>query len=227
MSAGVRPHDPHPALHALPVLTPSLILRQFSVEDASAVLALNAEPSTKRWLPSHAYGNFAEAREAMEFLVSCYTEPGHPRRGPYVLAVAHKESAALLGHVGFSPLDEEVEVSYAIAESQRGQGLGAEALDHACTWVALHFKLQHVIAVTSVENAASRRLLEKAKFRFQIGESMRFQGAEQRVVRYTRELVPHSVAQPRSTGPATAGAVNPAWGRPQLFRSPMAASKAL
>jgi len=106
---------PTPAVRALPVLTPSLILRQFSVEDASAILALNAEPSTKRWLPSHAYGDLAEAREAMEYLVSCYSVPGHPQRGPYVLAVAHRQSAALLGHVGFSPLDDEVEVSYAIA----------------------------------------------------------------------------------------------------------------
>ena len=157
-------------------------------------MALNAEPSTKRWLPSHVYGNLAEAREAMEYLVSCYTAPGNPQFGPYVLAVAHRQSAALLGHVGFSPLDEEVEVSYAIAESERGQGLGAEALDHACAWVGVNFKLQHVIAVTSVENAASRRLLERAKFRFQSSESMRFQGTEQQVVRYARELVPRSVA---------------------------------
>jgi [ribosomal protein S5]-alanine N-acetyltransferase len=181
-------------VHALPVLTPSLILRQFSVEDASTILTLNAEPSTRRWLPSHVYANLADAREAMEFLVSCYTEPGHPQRGPYVLAVAHRRSAALLGHVGFSPLDEEAEISYAIAESERGHGLGVEAVDHACTWVQRNFKLQRVIAVTSVENAASRRLLAKAKFRFQRGESMRFQGTEQQVARYIREMVPSSLA---------------------------------
>lgn len=188
------PHDDTSAVHALPLLTPSLILRQFSVEDASAILELNAEPSTQRWLPSHVYGNLAEAREAMAYLVSCYTAPGHPQLGPYVLAVASRRSSVLLGHVGFSPLDEDVEVSYAIAESERGQGLGAEALDHACTWVGANFRLQHVIAVTSVENVASRRLLEKARFRFQSGESMRFQGTEQQVVRYARELVPHRVA---------------------------------
>jgi RimJ/RimL family protein N-acetyltransferase len=126
----------------------------------------------------------------MEFLVSCYNEPGHPRRGPYVLAVEHRESATLLGHVGFSPLDDEVEVSYAVAESARGRGLGAEALDHACAWVWVTYRLPHVIAITAELNAASRRVLEKAQFLFQRGESMRFQGTAQQVVRYCRQLAP-------------------------------------
>ena len=93
-------------MHALPLLTPSLLLRQFRLEDASEIWALNTEASTARWLPSHAYANVGEALEAMQFLTSCYAEPGHPQRGPYVLAVEHRGSGKLLGHVGFSPLDD-------------------------------------------------------------------------------------------------------------------------
>ena len=157
-------------------------------------MALNAELSTALWLPSHIYADLAEAQETMDFLISCYNEPGHPSRGPYVLAVEARDSGELLGHVGFSPLDDEVEVSYAIAECARGRGLGSEALDHACCWVGLAFQLPHVIAITSDQNAASRRLLEKARFHFERSEPMRFQGTEQQVVRYTRSLSLQSVA---------------------------------
>ena len=157
-------------------------------------MALNAEPSTAHWLPSHVYEDLTTAQGAVGYLIRCYGEPGHPRLGPYVLAVEARASSVLLGHVGFSPLGDEVEVSYAIAESARGCSLGAEALDHACAWAALNFKLSRVIAVTSAENVASQRLLEKCRFVLQRTESMRFQGKEQEVRRYAAQLAAHGVA---------------------------------
>ena len=120
----------------------------------------------------------------MEFLISCYSTPGHPQRGPYVLAVEHKDGANLLGHVGFSPFDDDVEVSYAIAESSRGHGYGTEALVHACNWLAEAFALSKVLAITESENVSSRRLLDRASF-FKVHEAfMLFQGSEQLVSRY-------------------------------------------
>jgi RimJ/RimL family protein N-acetyltransferase len=181
---------------ALPLQTPSLLLRRFEPGDASAIMALNGEPSTAHSLPSHVYEDLAIAQSAVAYLMRCYVEPGHPRLGPYVLAVEARASSVLLGHVGFSPLGDEVEVSYAIAESARGRGrgLGAEALAHACAWGELNFQLSRVIAVTSAENLASQRLLGKTKFVLQRTESMRFQGKEQEVRRYAAQLAAHGVA---------------------------------
>ena len=103
----------------LPIRTGSLVLRKFVLEDAEAIRQLNAEPSTRLWLPSHVYTSSAEARAALEFLISAYSTPGNPQRAPYVLAVERTDDGQLLGHVGFSPIDAEVEVSYSIAESAR------------------------------------------------------------------------------------------------------------
>ena len=120
----------------------------------------------------------------MEFLISCYSAPGHPQRGPYVLAVEHQHGAKLLGHVGFSPFDDEVEVSYAIAESSRGRGYGTEALVHACKWIADAFSVSRVLAITESANVGSRRLLDRASF-VRVHEGvMMFQGHEQLVSRY-------------------------------------------
>lgn len=169
----------------LPIRTPRLRLRHFSLEDAAAILQLNAEPSTRRWLPSHVYADAAEAREALALLISSYSEPGNPRRGPYVLAVELAGTRKVLGHVGFSPLDGEVEVSYAIAEDERGHGYGAEALANACEQVGQAFGLSGLVAATATENMASRRLLDQAGFFHVRDEIMRFQGTEQAVSRYT------------------------------------------
>lgn len=172
----------------LPITTGSLVLRRFVLEDAEAILQLNAEPSTRLWLPSHVYSSSAEAQAALEFLISAYSSPGDPQRGPYVLAVECAGDRQLLGHVGFSPIDGEVEVSYSIAESARGRGLGAQAVAGACAWVNDAFGVRTVIALTATENIPSRRTLERAGFVHAWDEGIEFQGVHQTVSRYSCTL---------------------------------------
>lgn len=168
----------------LPINTPSLRLRHIVVEKAVRMMELNGEPSTRRWLPSHVYADAQEATERMRYLISCYTTPGDPSLGPYVLAVEHLVSGVLVGHVGFSPFDSDVEVSYAIAEGYRNRGYGAEALLYACKWAASSFGLPRLLAITEAENAPSRRTLERAGFVHCEDSVMRFQGTEQSVSHY-------------------------------------------
>ena len=54
----------------LPLATPSLRLRRFVLADAPGILALNAEPSTRRWLASHVYADRAAADAALRYLVA-------------------------------------------------------------------------------------------------------------------------------------------------------------
>jgi len=148
------------------------------------MMELNGEPSTRRWLPSHVYADMSEATSRMRYLISCYSSPGDPRLGPYVLGVEHLANGALLGHVGFSPFDSDVEVSYAIAEGSRGRGYGSEALLNACQWAAEDFNLPSLLAITEAENAPSRRTLERAEFVHAEDTLMQFQGNQQTVSRY-------------------------------------------
>lgn len=171
-------------MHTLPITTSSLRLRHFAPEDAAMIMQLNGEPSTSRWLPSHVYASMDEAASALSILTSCYRAPGDPRLGPYVLAIEHASTRALLGHVGFSPLERDVEVSFAIAEASRGHGYGAESLVHACRWAAAAFRLDRVVAVTAAANAASRRTLERAHFTHEQDAVMRFQGSQASVSHY-------------------------------------------
>ena len=169
---------------SLPILTPSLRIRHIVVGEAARMMELNGEPTTRRWLPSHVYPDLETAVERMRYLVSCYASPGDPRVGPYVLAVDHLASGKLLGHVGFSDFDDDVEVSYAIAEDSRGFGYGAESLLHACRWAAARFGLQSFIAITESANAPSLRTLEGAGFVHEEDKVMTFQGTPQAVSQY-------------------------------------------
>jgi RimJ/RimL family protein N-acetyltransferase len=167
-----------------PLRTPSLVLRHFVPEDAPLLLSLNGEESTRRSLPSHVYSDLSQAVAALGYLIKCYSVPGDAKLGPYVLGVEHRKTAQLLGHVGFSPLAGEVEISYAIAEQARGRGYATEALVQACIWAAGAFALRRLIAVTATANLPSRRTLDRAGFVHSGDEIMRFQGSEQGVSRY-------------------------------------------
>ena len=171
-------------MHSLPIETPSLRLRHIGVEEATRMIELNGEPSTRRWLPSHVYADLSEATSRMQYLIACYASPGDPRLGPYVLAVEHLASGVLLGHVGFGPLDSAVEISYAIAEQARGRGYGSEAVLYACQWAAASFDLPSILAITESENNPSRRTLERAAFVHESDIVMKFQGKEKAVSRY-------------------------------------------
>jgi RimJ/RimL family protein N-acetyltransferase len=171
-------------VNSLPINTPSLRIRHIVVEEAARMMELNGEPSTRRWLPSHVYENVDVAASRMRYLISCYSSPGDPRLGPFVLAVEHMASGTLLGHVGFSPFKDAVEVSYAIAEASRGCGYGSEALLYSCRWAAEKFNLSNILAFTESENTPSRRTLERAAFAHVEDTLMRFQGNQQLVSHY-------------------------------------------
>lgn len=172
------------ALNQLPIETRSLLLRQFVPGDAPTVLILSNEETARTWLPSQVYRDHAHALSVLEFLRSQYSTPGNPRHGSYVLAIEHSASSSLIGHVGFSPLNDEVEIGFSIAQSYQRQGFASEAIFAASCWAFQAFALNRILGITSVSNIASRRTLVRAGFGYEGNKTMRFQGAEQEVSVY-------------------------------------------
>jgi len=120
----------------------------------------------------------------LAFLIAQCVIPGNPRQGPYVLAIEHRIDGALIGHVGFSPLDDEVEIGFSIGRNYQRQGLATEAILAASRWALQAFELDRIIAVASAMNIASKRTLERAGFAYKGDEVRNFQGTEQDVSVY-------------------------------------------
>lgn len=168
----------------LPIHTHSLLLRRLRPEDAAAVLALALEAASRTWLPSQVPRDRAHADSIVASLIAAYASPGDPRLGPYVLAVEHRADRALIGHVGFSPLEGDVEIGFAIGEAHQGRGLAAEAVAAASEWAFRTFGLDRILGVTAATNTASKRTLERAGFVHQRDALMNFQSTEQSVSVY-------------------------------------------
>ncbi len=171
-------------LNQLPLETRSLQLRQFVPGDAATALILSNEETARTGLPSQVYRDYGHALSELEFLMSQYSTPGNPRHGPYVLAIEHRASSSLIGHVGFSPLDEEVEIGFSVAQKYQRQGFASEAIVAASRWAFEAFALDRILAITSATNIASRRTLVRARFAYEGDKAIRFQGAEKEVSVY-------------------------------------------
>lgn len=172
------------AFNHLPVETRSLLLRQFVLQDAAAVFALSHEETSRTWLPSQVYRDHAHAVSVLEFLIGQYSTPGNPSYGPYVLAIEHRTDHRLIGHVGFSPLDDEVEIGFAIAQDYQRHGFATEAIVAASRWAFQAFTLSRILGIASAANISSKRALMRAGFAHEGDRVMHFQGAEQDVSVY-------------------------------------------
>src|SRR5262249_42494135 len=106
---------------------------------------------------------------------------GNPAEGPYVLAIEHRTDGTLIGHVGFSPLENEVEIGFSIAARYQRRGFAAEAIGAASRWVFRSFGLRKILAVASAANIASMRTLRRAGFVQAQDRVMNFQGKEEEV----------------------------------------------
>ena len=174
--------DPEPVIR---IETEELVLRPLALEDAATFFVLSNEPAFRRGLPNQVYADEAEATRVVETLIRQFEDPADPRKGPYVLAVEHRVDGALIGHVGFSPLEEEglgdVEVGFAIAAAHQHRGLAVEAVTRACAWVADRFRLPEVVGLTASWNLPSKQVLLRSGFRPGGDRVMDFQGEEQPV----------------------------------------------
>lgn len=170
--------------HLFRIETETLVLRRFELGDAAAAFALSKESAYRRGLPSQVYADVIEARGVLKYLIEQFAAPADPRHGPYVLAIEHRRDGKLIGHVGLSPFDGEVEVGFAIAEAYQRQGLAVEAVVEACRYALGRFGLPRILAITARSNQGSRKVLARAGFEHHEDRVMCFQGKDQMVSVY-------------------------------------------
>ncbi len=79
-----------------------------------------------------------------------------------------KDNGVKIGGIGFKGAPNsrhEVEIGYGIDENYRSQGYATEALNAMTNWAYTQKDVYYIRAVTGDDNAASKRLLEKCKFK--------------------------------------------------------------
>lgn len=151
------------------ISTSRAILRTFTIDDVSKLFVMSIEEGMRRWIPDQVYRDEQHAGEVVRALMACTALAPEPRVRPYVLGIEHRETGALIGHVGLSAARGSVEIGYAIEQRHQGTGLATEAVAAMSGWALEALGLPEVLGIVAIDNAPSCRVLEKAGF-VRIGE---------------------------------------------------------
>ena len=138
-----------------------MTLRAFQGEDVEPYFEqILSDGAVMRWL---AGDGKPRTREAAQLAYARITSPDRDERDLFWIAV-DRESGDLIGHAVLQRLDKSdlIEVGYALGRRWWGSGLATESaralVDHGFSVLGLDL----ITGVARPENAASRRVLEKA-----------------------------------------------------------------
>lgn len=145
--------------------TNRLILRRFTEADSAFILELLNEPSWKRYIGDRGIDSLEAARHYIE------TGPiaSYERHGFGLYAIEQKADSTLVGMCGLIKRDglDDVDIGFALLSRFEGQGMASEAAAATLVHSRDTLGLSRVVAITSIDNERSARLLERLGMRFE------------------------------------------------------------
>jgi RimJ/RimL family protein N-acetyltransferase len=144
--------------------TERLSLREFTVDDAQFILTLLNEPSFLRYIGDKQVRNLDDARQyILNGPVASYERNGF---GLYLVEL--KESYTPIGMCGFLRREElpDPDIGFAFLPEFWTKGFAFEAAAALLQDARERLRLGRILAITSLDNDASIKLLQRLGFKF-------------------------------------------------------------
>lgn len=145
--------------------TGRLLLRRMTVEDAADMYEYARLAQVTRYLLWQEHPSVAYTERYLRYV------QGEYRKGRYFdFAIVYKENGKMIGTVGFTELDRAqlcCEIGYVINPAYSGRGIATEAVWALLNFAFVELDMERVEGRYMVENAASRRVMEKCGMRFE------------------------------------------------------------
>src|SRR5688572_29516720 len=173
---------------SFPIETERLLIRPFTLDDAEEIQALWSDPETMRWIPSGPVATVEAARQKIERFMAHQVEHGFS-----LWPVREKATGRIVGDCGLvlvALTGPEVELAYRFGREFWGQGYATEAAGACLRHGFEQFGLKQIIAITSPDHIASRRVMEK--------NGLTYVGSE---TYYGREMVKYAIDRPVDPSP--------------------------
>jgi len=145
--------------------TERLILRKLSTDDAEFVLKLLNEPSFLRYIGDRGVRNLEEAKQyILNRLITSYEQNGF---GLYLVQL--RESGIPIGISGLVKRTTlpDPDIGFAYLPAYWSRGYAVESAAAVITYAREVLGLTRIVAITSLDNEASAKLLGKIGLRFE------------------------------------------------------------
>ena len=143
-----------------PITTPRLILRQFEISDAAAVLRLNSDSQVTKYTGDK---NRVTTIEQAADVIKTVWQHGYQQDGYARLAVIDRQSGQLIGFCGLKYLAEYqmADIGYRFLPQFWGKGLATEGAQAMMEYGFKVLKLDKIMAMAMTDNISSTKVLQK------------------------------------------------------------------
>jgi len=145
--------------------TERIVLRWLDIKDAPFILELVNDPAWIQFIGNKRIKNLDDAKKyILNGPVDMYNKLGF---GLYL--VERKEDLTPLGMCGLIKRDslEDVDIGFAFLEKFRSKGYGFESASAVIEYGVHKLGLKRIVAITTIDNINSGKLLEKIGFQFE------------------------------------------------------------
>ncbi|MBW8362484.1 MAG: GNAT family N-acetyltransferase [Kaistella sp.] len=144
--------------------TERLSMRPMSAEDSAFVLALYNEPNFLKYIGDKKIRTIEEAEE----YIKTRFRPQIEKLGYGNYLITRKSDGLRIGSVGIFQREgmDVHDIGFSFLGEFEGKGYGFEAASELMKQAFAHFGLKKISAVTSKDNVASQKLIEKLGLKF-------------------------------------------------------------
>ncbi|MEM6751812.1 MAG: GNAT family N-acetyltransferase [Cyanobacteria bacterium P01_C01_bin.38] len=142
-----------------------LTMKPLQLSDFDSLAAIWADPEVTKFLPSR---GVPILREKTEKALASFIE--HWQKLEYgIWKIIEDETDKMVGYCGLRYLDElnEVELLYGLAKEYWGKGIATKAAKVSVLYGFERANLDRIIALALPENEASKKVIEKAGFKYE------------------------------------------------------------
>jgi RimJ/RimL family protein N-acetyltransferase len=167
-------------MQKIEIKTQRLRITHFDESMVHSVQQNSLDADNRTFVPDEVFETFEEAQETVEYLMCCYKGDA----GPFVYPVL-LHGGVSIGYVQAVPLDSgDWEIGYHIAKKHTRCGYATEAVTAFLPVIMELLGITQIWGICRSDNAASRRVLEKAAFLLQETVTMDYKGQRQEICKY-------------------------------------------
>lgn len=146
-------------MHMKVLETRRLILREIIIDDFHELYRMNSDPEIMKYVGDGSIRDHQQMINELEMLISHYTR----KPGLGIWATILKDTNTFVGASGLVYYDNtpEIEVGYRMLKEHWNKGYATEASFGLLKYGFETLRLNKIVSSAHVENAASRRVMEK------------------------------------------------------------------
>jgi ribosomal-protein-alanine N-acetyltransferase len=144
------------------ITAPSIILRRATPEDAESLFGLAANPEVMRYMDWPMPADASATRQHLERMTNAWES-----RDEYQWVILDQHSGAMVGTIGVRPKGHAADFGYFLGRAFWGKGLATNAAAALLSWLDSRPEILRIWATVDLENARSRRLLERLELKLE------------------------------------------------------------